>query len=108
MLSVCQKLSKLVEISQSYCKSNFAVFFDTQCTKYLTKLKDADFVKCFSTGHTSSATTLQQQAGGWPLCTQHTRTRQSAQDKNTHKHICRDMSHAKISKSCQIIQSEFG
>jgi len=31
VLSVCQKLSKLVEIWQSYGKNNFAVFFETQC-----------------------------------------------------------------------------
>jgi len=32
VLSACQKKSKLVEIWQSYGKSNFAQFFETRCT----------------------------------------------------------------------------
>jgi len=32
MLSVCQKLSKLVEIWQRYGKNNFAQFFETRCS----------------------------------------------------------------------------
>jgi len=32
LLSLCQELSELVEISRSYDKNNFACFFETRCT----------------------------------------------------------------------------